>query len=70
MTGSRPMPMGPANCGMQIGDLVLYLGRSYVLLGLDPMGLPDRCAELEDPRTGARFRVPLSALTSPHEPAA
>jgi hypothetical protein len=49
-------------CGMELGDLVIYLGRLYVLRGLDPMGLPDRCADLEDALTGARLRAPVSQL--------
>ena len=50
---------------MELGDLVIYQGRLYVLRGLDPMGLPDRCAELEDPHTGARLRAPLAELEAP-----
>ena len=45
---------------MQIGDLVTYDGAVYVLRGLDPMSVPDRRAELEDPATGERVRVPLA----------
>jgi hypothetical protein len=55
---------------MEIGDLVIYLGRLYVLRGLDPMGLPDRCADLEDTRTGARLRAPVSELELPPPPSA
>ena len=50
---------------MEIGDLVIYQGRLYVLRGLDPMGLPDRYAELEDTHTGARVRAPLGELEPP-----
>src|SRR6476646_10666266 len=32
---------------MEIGDLVTYRGRSYVLRGLDPMSVDDRRAHLE-----------------------
>jgi hypothetical protein len=49
---------------MRIGDPVTYEGRRYVLRGLDPMGVPDRRAEIEDAETGERFRVPVSELTS------
>jgi hypothetical protein len=42
---------------MEIGDLVIYQGRAYVLRGLDPMGVPDRRAELEDPASGERLFV-------------
>jgi hypothetical protein len=47
---------------MRIGDPVTYQGRRYVLRGLDPMGVPNRWAELEDPETGERVRVPVADL--------
>ena len=47
---------------MQIGDHVIYDGRVLVLLGLDPMGIPDGRAELEDEETGERFVVPFSEI--------
>jgi hypothetical protein len=51
---------------MQIGELVNYQGRAYVLRGLDPMGVPDRRVELEDPETGEHISVPLAEV-SPQE---
>ena len=54
---------------MRIGDLVTYQGTQYVLRGLDPMSVPDRQAELEDPATGERLRVLLSDVQeAPGEP--
>jgi hypothetical protein len=47
---------------MRIGDTVIYQGERYVLRGLEPMGIPDRRADLEDPRTGDVIRVPYAAL--------
>ena len=47
---------------MQLGDLVTYEGRRYVVRGLDPMGLPDRRADLEDVETGECRRVLISDL--------
>jgi hypothetical protein len=47
---------------VNIGDQVLYEGRVYVLLGVDPMSVPDRKAVLDDASSGERKRVPLSAL--------
>ena len=41
-----------STAAMNIGDLVLYQGRPYVLRGLDPMGVPERRVILEDPETG------------------
>jgi hypothetical protein len=55
-------------CGkMNIGELVTYEGRSYVLRGLEPMSVPRRRAELEDPETGERISVPLDEV-SPQDP--
>ena len=47
---------------MAIGDHVLYNGRRYLLIGIDPMSVTDRRAELEDLETCERVRVPLDAL--------
>lgn len=47
---------------MEIGDLVTFRGRLLVLRGLDPMSVPDRRAELEDPATGERFHAPLDEV--------
>ena len=52
---------------MEIGELVTYQGHAYVLRGLDPMGVPDRTVELEDPETGERVSVPLAEV-SRHDP--
>jgi hypothetical protein len=48
---------------MEIGDLVTYNGKSYVLRGLEPMSVPDRRAEIEDPENGERRSVPVALLT-------
>ena len=47
---------------MRIGDTITWKGRRYVLRGLDPMGVPDRRADLEDAETGEHVRVPVSEL--------
>jgi hypothetical protein len=44
---------------MEIGTHVIHRGRVYVLVGVEPMSVPDRRAQLEDAITGERFRVPL-----------
>ncbi|MGI8421505.1 MAG: hypothetical protein ACR2MU_04480 [Gaiellaceae bacterium] len=48
---------------MRIGDLVTYDGKTYRLRGLEPMSVPDRRAELEDPATGKCIRVPLTEVS-------
>ena len=56
---------------MRIGDLVIHNGRLFVLLGHDPMSVPDRQAEVADPETGERFIAPLAELEpAPEDPAA
>ena len=50
---------------MQIGDLVTYQSRSYVLRGLDPMSVPERRAQLEDPETAKLYFVPLEEVSDP-----
>jgi hypothetical protein len=52
---------------MEIGDLVTYQGRAYVLRGLEPMSMPNRRAELEDPESGEVVVVPLAEV-SPQDP--
>ena len=47
---------------VRIGDEVIYHGRVLVLRGLEPMSVPTRRAEVEDPATGERFVVPLDEL--------
>jgi hypothetical protein len=54
-------------CGMEIGDLVTYNGRTYVLRGLDPTGVPDRSVELEDSESGEHISAPLAEV-SPRDP--
>jgi hypothetical protein len=48
---------------MEIGDLVTYQGRAYVLRGLEPMSMPNRRAELEDPESGEVVVVPLAEVS-------
>ena len=52
---------------MEIGELVTYQGRAYVLRGLEPMSVPNRRAELEDPESGEVIVVPLAEV-SPQDP--
>jgi hypothetical protein len=47
---------------MEIGGNVTYNGKCYVLRGLEPMSVPDRCAELQDSESGELISVPVAAL--------
>ena len=53
----------PRTAVMEIGDLVTYNGKSYVLRGLEPMSVPDRRAEIENPESGELHSVPVALLT-------
>jgi len=47
---------------MEIGNQVTYRGRVLVLLGHEPMSVPNRRAQVEDPETGERFEVAYDEL--------
>jgi hypothetical protein len=42
---------------MRIGDKVNYHGIVLVLVGHEPMSVPERRAQVEDPVSGERFNV-------------
>ena len=50
---------------MRIGEHLDYEGTQYIVRGLDPMGVPERRADLEDAETGELIRVPIAELTPP-----
>jgi hypothetical protein len=52
---------------MEIGEVLIYNGRRYVLLGLQPMSMPDRRADLEDAETGEVVSIPCSLLAQTSE---
>jgi hypothetical protein len=52
---------------MEIGEVLNYGGRSYVLLGMEPMSVPDRKAELQDVETGEIRSVPCEILAQGSE---
>jgi hypothetical protein len=47
---------------MNIGDVVIYRGRSVVLLGVEPMSVPERQAHVRDVDSGAEFDVAYDEL--------
>ncbi len=55
---------------MVLGSLVSYAGRTYYLRGLDPMGVADRRADLEDAETGEQLQALLSEIEPAGPPAA
>jgi hypothetical protein len=54
---------------MQIGAHVIYRGRVVILVGHDPMSVPDRRAQVADLATGERLEVAYDELAeAPPEP--
>ncbi len=53
---------------MRIGELLDYEGTQYIVRGLDPMGVPERRADLEDAETGELIRVPIAELAARDSP--
>jgi hypothetical protein len=47
---------------MDIGDLVIWCGRTYRLRGFDPMGVSDRNVYLEDVETGEHVSAPATEV--------
>jgi hypothetical protein len=47
---------------VKIGDVVLYNGRPVVLLGVEPMSVPERSARVRDVETGDEYNVPYDEL--------
>ena len=56
------MPIERATAAMQIGDRITHGGRVLVLVGLEPMSVPNRRAHVEDPATGEHFEVAYDEL--------
>ena len=47
---------------MRIGDKVIYHGIVLVLAGHEPMSVPERRAQVEDPASGELFNVAYDEL--------
>jgi hypothetical protein len=47
---------------MEIGDTLIHEGRTYVLVGLEPMSVPEHKADLRDVETGEVISVPCAIL--------
>jgi hypothetical protein len=52
---------------MKIGELVTYQGSVYVLRGLEPMSVPQRRVELEDPTSGELITAPFDEVSERSE---
>ena len=47
---------------MNIGDVVIHNGRRVILLGLEPMSVPERSARVRDCDTDEVLDVPFDEL--------
>lgn len=52
---------------LEIGQTIHYLGRPYVLVGMDPMSVPDRRAHLEHALSGEHISVRVTELEAKPE---
>jgi putative acetyltransferase len=48
---------------LRLGALISYHGRRYYVRGLDPLGVANPMAQLEDAETSERIQVPAAALS-------
>lgn len=48
---------------MKIGTEILWRGRPYVLVGVDPMNVPDRRAYLREPDATAVVEAPFEEIS-------
>ena len=53
---------------MELGSTVIYRGRSYVLLGVDPMNVAGRRAYLHDVEANDVIEVPCDEVEEPPKP--
>jgi hypothetical protein len=53
---------------MELGSNVLYLGRIYVLVGVDPMNVAGRRAYLHDVASGDVLEVPFEQVEEEPKP--
>ncbi len=53
---------------MKIGSNILWRGRTYVLVGVDPMNVPQRRAYLRDPETAESLEAPFDEISAERSP--
>ena len=61
------MSRRPVPAVMKIGSEIKWRGRSYVLVGVDPMNVPDRRAYLRAPDGDEVIEVPFEELDEQSE---
>jgi hypothetical protein len=58
-------PMSGNRIGVVLEEPLSWHGRDCVVRGVDPMSVVERRVEIEDVRTGERFRIRLDDLGDP-----
>jgi hypothetical protein len=48
---------------MELGDLVIWNGRRWIVRGVDPVSVTGRTVTLEDPETGDAVTAPLDGVS-------
>jgi|1186.fasta_scaffold360650_2 hypothetical protein len=51
---------------MELGDLVTWNGRRWIVRGFDPVSVTGRTVALEDPDTGETATAPLDRVWEDH----
>jgi len=52
---------------MELGDLVIWSGRRWIVRGVDPVSVTGRTVTLEDPESGRCVTAPLEDVAAPLE---
>lgn len=48
---------------MELGDVVIWHGRRWIVRGFDPASVTEQTVVLEDPRTGEQVTAPLEEVS-------
>jgi hypothetical protein len=58
----------PHTAAMELGDLVIWSGRRWIVRGVDPVSVTGRTVTLEDPESGECVTAPLDAVLAESAP--
>jgi hypothetical protein len=65
--GGRPADE-QRTAAMELGDLVIWSGRRWIVRGVDPVSVTGRTVTLEDPESGECVSAPLDAVLAESAP--
>jgi hypothetical protein len=55
---------------MELGDLVIWCGRRWIVRGVDPVSVTGRTVTLEDAESGEIVNAPLDTVAEQNSPGA